>query len=134
MATQIDKFLELVIRSGLLDSSVLRDVYLGFDTRRNDADSLNQLCAHLIALKSLTPWQCEKLRQGKFKGFFLDGYCLLSRLSVDETTSTYLCKEVATGNRVAMAVTSPLLDPVKDGKIHYTIREIAEESQAGDDV
>ncbi len=104
------------------------------DADRTTASALDNVFAHLPSKGVLTKWQCDKLRTGRWKGYFLDGYCFLCQLSKDMTTSTYLCKEMATGKRVAMAVTPPALDPVKDGKIHYTVREITEESQADDDV
>jgi hypothetical protein len=54
----------------------------------------------------------------------------LSRLSVDETTSTFLCKEVASGKRVAMAVTPPALSA--DGRLQYTVRELSDDASTGE--
>lgn len=72
----------------------------------------------------LTDWQCEKLRNGKWKGFFLDGYCLLGKIEENpvNVTSTFLCREVNSGRQVAMIVTSPVL--TKGGPIQYQIRDL----------
>jgi hypothetical protein len=59
-----------------------------------------------------------------------DGYFFLSRLSVDQTTSTFLCKEVATGRRVAMAVTPPTYSA--DGRFHYAVRELSDDVSTGE--
>ena len=37
---------------------------------------LAQLCEHLIAKGALTQWQCENLRAGKYKGFFVGEFKL----------------------------------------------------------
>jgi hypothetical protein len=68
---------------------------------------------------------------GKFKGFFLDGYCLLKQIGKGLTTSTYLVREVKTGQLMAMVVTPPPAAPW-DGRIHYEIKEIPDESVSGD--
>ncbi len=130
MSTEIDRFLELALRSGLISSSALDDACVGFDVSRSEENALWDLCEHLIRKGALTRWQCEKLCSGKWKGFFLDGFCLLSRLSVDETTSTFLCKEVASGKRVAMAVTPPTYSA--DGRFHHAVRELSDDVSTGE--
>ena len=121
MAIRIDLFLELVLRSGLLTPLQLVAACNGFDVLRNDETALDELCQHLIGKDLVTEWQCEKLRMGKHKGFFLDGYCLLRHLGKDETSATYLCREVTTGKYMAMRVTPPT--HATDGQFHYELQE-----------
>jgi hypothetical protein len=130
MATKIDRFLELVLKSSLLSPSAMCEACAGFEMSSANANALSDLCEHLISKGALTRWQCDKLCSGKWKGFFLDGYCLLSRLSVDETTSTFLCKEVASGKRVAMAVTPPTYSA--DGRFHHAVRELSDDESTGE--
>jgi eukaryotic-like serine/threonine-protein kinase len=124
MATSIDKFLELVGRSSLIPPSQLVDACQGFAITRDDPQALDDLCRHLMAKGLLTDWQCEKLRVGKYKGFFLGGYCLLRKFDEDPVnmTLTFLCKEVNSDRRVAMLIASPA--STKSGRIQYKIREL----------
>jgi hypothetical protein len=133
MAIQINTFLDLVLRSGLLSSSEMCDACVGFDTLQTNENALSDLCKHLIDKRALTEWQCDKLRQGKYKGFFYDGYRLLSRLGMGETFSTYLGQQVSTGKLVEIDVTPPTIVPLKDGKFHYIVREITEEPQGNNE-
>lgn len=130
IVNSIDRFIELVIRSGLSSTPAIIVACAGFDTTRIDTKCLSELCQHLIDNGTLTRWQCDKLCSGKWKGFFLDGYCLLSHVSIDETTSTYLCKEVATGKHVAMAVTPPMHSA--DGQFHYQISKLRGDPSNGE--
>ena len=121
MATAIDKFLELLQRSGLATSSEIVAGCADFPISRKDGQGIDELCRHLVGKRVLTTWQCEKLRQGKWKGFFLDGYCLLRHLGKDETSAIYLCREVTTGKYMAMRVTPPT--HAQDGQFHYELQE-----------
>jgi serine/threonine-protein kinase len=107
LTTPLDKFLELVQKSGLASSTETVAWRAEFPFTLTDEFAVEELCLQLIGKGVLTTWQCDKLRQGKWKGFFLDGYCFLSRISMDDTSSTYLCREVATQKYVAMRVTPP---------------------------
>jgi hypothetical protein len=111
-------------RSSLASPSQLIDACQGFSITRDDSSALDELCQHLIEKGLLTDWQCEKLRKGKWKGFFLDGYCLLGKTGEDpaNSTSTYLCKNLDAGRNVEMVVTNPAL--TVGGPIQYVIREL----------
>ena len=127
-----DAFLSLVVKSDLASDVELQEARADLRAVATSASALDSLCTHLVSKGILTSWQCGKLRMGKWKGFFLDGYCLLAQISKDTTTSTYLCKEVATGKQVAMSVTPPWFDKIKDGRIHYTIRETVQDQISGE--
>jgi hypothetical protein len=126
-STEVDTFLALAVKSGLINVGDFNEVRADIDAGLPTEGALDTVCTHLSAKGILTKWQCEKLRQGKWKGFFLDGYCFLDQIGKGMTTSTYLCKEVATGRRVAMAVTPINLAP-QDGRIHYVVKELPDES------
>ena len=124
MATSIDRFLELAGRSSLVSPSQLVDACQGFAVTLDDPQALDDLCRHLMAKGLLTEWQCGKLRAGKWKGFFLDGYCLVGKISQDavNVTSTYLCREANSSRQVAMVVTNPAL--TMGGPIQYQICDL----------
>jgi serine/threonine-protein kinase len=119
--SRIDEFLLLLFASGLLTFSELRDACAGFDVNRVDDTSLDDLCKYLIANEAITPWQLDKLRQGKWKGFWLDQYRLLGHIDKAECETTYLAEEWPSGRQVALVVTPPKVR--KDGQPLYRVEE-----------
>jgi serine/threonine-protein kinase len=117
----VEQFLNLVMKSGLQSAADLKEYRMDFDAATSKSGDLDRLCTHLVSRHVLTAWQCDKLRQGKWKGFFLDGYCLLGQIGKDDTSSTYLCREVATHKYVAMRVTPPHFST--DGSFRYEIHD-----------
>src|SRR5690349_3241965 len=105
MATPLDKFLELLQRSELARPSEVVAWCADLPISSTDSQAVDELCRHLTNKGVLTTWQCDKLRQGKWKGFFLDGYCFLKQIGKDDTSSTYLCREVSTQKYMTMRVT-----------------------------
>ena len=124
-STDVDQFLALVLASGLVDQADLREACSDFQADRRKASALDALCRHLLSKETLTQWQCEKLRKGKWKGFFLHDYCLMGHLSVADKTSTYLARETGTGKLVAITITAPDL-------INYQVSELPNEGGIGD--
>ena len=115
-SSDVDEFLALLLVSDLLSVSTLRAACDGFDRQALENDELDAICSHLIAEGYLTEWQSELLRSGKYKGFRLDNYILLDALSRDEKAVTYLAKDIATGNRVALAVTATRIAPPRNAR------------------
>ncbi|HZZ30295.1 MAG TPA: serine/threonine-protein kinase [Pirellulales bacterium] len=96
VAVSIDKFLELLRRSGLVEKAQL-DQTLAEIQRPSGAtpEADSQLLAdQLIAAKLITPWQRDQLLNGKYKGFFLVGkkYKLLGHLGTGGMSSVYLAE------------------------------------------
>lgn len=120
-STPLDKFVELLQRSGLVRSEEIDSLRAEFPFTLTDQFAVDEFCRELIDKGVLTTWQCDKLRQGKWKGFFVDGYCILRHLGKDKTSAMFLCREVATGRLVAMRVTPPGLTP--DGAFHYEFHD-----------
>lgn len=101
-----DTFLDLVRRSGLVERDQLDGVLLDLKQRadgrpNNDPDLLAE---KLTDAGLLTPWQCEKLREGRHKGFFLKKYKLLDHLGTGGMSSVYLAEHVLMQRRVAIKV------------------------------
>ncbi len=123
-SSHIDKFLALTLASGLASFATLQTACADFDTTRTDERAVIDLTKHLAAKKVLTDWQIEKLRIGKYKGFYLEDYCMLMQIGKDESTATYLAYDCRTGERVALVVTPPMVSPWVDGKPVYVAREL----------
>src|SRR6185295_653216 len=58
----------------------------------------------LITAGLLTKWQCDKLKDGRHKGFFLSKYKLLGHLGTGGMSSVYLAEHVLMQRRVAIKV------------------------------
>ena len=65
------QFLDLLRRSQLLDEQEVRKFV-------NSPGDGEELAATMVKAGLLTEWQAEKLLAGKFKGFMLGNYTLLS--------------------------------------------------------
>jgi hypothetical protein len=97
-----EAFLELGIRSGLLDRQRLLD----FQGRRQaNGESLDELSAALVHEGLLTEFQAEKLLQGRWKGFVINSkYRLLERVGAGGMGCVYLAEHVLMQRRVALKV------------------------------
>ena len=60
--------------------------------------------AHLIDAGLLTKWQCDKLLEGRHKGFFLGKYKLLDHLGTGGMSSVYLAQHTLMRRNVAIKV------------------------------
>ncbi|MEE8452022.1 MAG: serine/threonine-protein kinase [Thermoguttaceae bacterium] len=163
MAKQkVDTFLDLLRRSGLVEKDQLAGALLELkqeaggrladNAGTNNADTVAE---RLVDAGLLTRWQCDKLGEGRHKGFFLGKYKLLDHLGTGGMSSVYLAEHVLMQRRVAIKVlpakrvedTSYLVrfhreaqaaaaldhrnivrayDVDNDGKIHYLVMEYIE--------
>ncbi len=154
-----ESFDELVRRSGLVDSGRL-DAILG-DLRSRHQDHLpndpHLVADALVHAGLLTGWQCEKLLEGRHKGFFLGKYKLLDHLGTGGMSSVYLAEHVLMQRRVAIKTLPPnrvddssylarfhreaqaaaalshenivrVYDVDNDGRIHYIVMEYVDGS------
>ena len=99
-------FFELVRRSGLVESDRL-DQLLDECRQLHGGklpDDAQQAADHLLDACCLTSWQCDKLLQRKYKGFFLGKYKLLGHLGTGGMSSVYLAEHVLMQRRVAIKV------------------------------
>jgi eukaryotic-like serine/threonine-protein kinase len=90
-------FLDLLRRSQLLDDEKLAE-FLNFT---GDGE---QLAAAMVKAELLTEWQAEKLLAGKFKGFVLGDYTILSYLRRSGMSQDYVARHNRTKRKVALSV------------------------------
>src|SRR5262249_7762704 len=100
-------FLELIVKSGLVEGPALDDF-----VRRHWADSdtprsPEQLAACLEKDGLLTQFQSELLLQGKWRGFLLGRYKVLDRVGCGGMGYVYLCEHRFMHRRVALKVLPP---------------------------
>jgi len=100
---KVQRFLDLVRRSGLVDNSRLQSVLDDDQVGTSETDS-KVVAERLIDEGLLTRWQTDKLLEGRHKGFFLGKYKLLSLLGTGGMSSVYLAEHVMMHRRVAIKV------------------------------
>jgi hypothetical protein len=120
-----EEFLRLLIRSELAteeESAALlaefREEYLKSTWL---PDTITAFCSYLVGAGHLTTWQCAKLRQGQWKGFYLGGFELLDLLSIDKEFSYFLARDIRDDAIVRLAITPPAR--AKGHRIEYRVVE-----------
>jgi eukaryotic-like serine/threonine-protein kinase len=121
-------FLKLAVASRLLNRSDLLTMRRDFTKVRKRGttapERFSLLTTYLIERRLLTPWQCTKLAEGRYKGFFLGRYKLLDRLGGAQATERYLAENIESGERVEISVAraghSVQLSVVRGGKVIET--------------
>src|SRR5687768_16974900 len=107
MATlTVDKFVDLVRKSGLVEEDRLNSVREEFSPESAEgggADS-QKLAQALVDRNLLTPWQCDRLKEGRHRGFILGKYKLLGLLGTGGMSSVYLAEHMLMQRRVAIKV------------------------------
>lgn len=98
-------FLELVQKSGLVPADRLKQALSELSKRAAGKPvQIEQLSQFLISEGLITQWHYEKLLTGKFKGFFLGQYKLLSLLGTGGMSTVYLAEHSLSGQRRAIKV------------------------------
>ncbi len=120
-------FLAGVKQSGLVDANrfdALLDDFQRSNINLSDSAALAQA---FIARKVLTEWQCEKLLQGRHKGFILGRYRLLSLLGTGEMSAVYLAEHIMMERRCAIKVlpANKVQDTSYLGRFHREARAVA---------
>src|SRR5215208_1128819 len=124
----IDEFAELLARSGILTNqeanewlALFRDEHPAASDASN---AIDEFCSFLIAGERVTEWQCEKLKSGRWKGFYFeDHYLLLEQIGKggDEPSSyysSYKARDSRTNN-LACLVIRPIL--YTSGRVEYRV-------------
>jgi hypothetical protein len=119
---KIEQFTTLLINSRLfseLEAQELASVFQESCRKWNTPDTVDSFCDFLIATNRLTAWQCNKLRMGKWKGFYLDNYLILEQIGKDHEFCYYKARNARDGTLVRMVVT-PMARATRPG-IEYRI-------------
>lgn len=120
-----ESFIAVVQKSGLVEAERLQRL-----TDEHRADHGNEITADslaefLVTRQVLTPWQAEKLLQGKHKGYFLGKYRLLSLLGRGGMSHVYLGEHMLMRRRCAIKVL-----PVKRVNDSSYLKRFIRESEA----
>jgi eukaryotic-like serine/threonine-protein kinase len=104
--TDVEIFLQLVLQSKLLETKQLEEVLTQIkeETRGQPIANVAILCKRLVEKGVLTSWQCQKLAEGRHKGFFLGSYKLLDWIGAGSTSSVYLAEHLLMQRQVAIRV------------------------------
>ena len=99
-------FLDLVERSGLVEDDQFQLAREEYQAQHGGAipDDAPPLADFFIKKQLLTRWHCEKLLEGKYKGFFLSKYKLLGLLGTGGMSSVYLAEHKLMNQRRAIKV------------------------------
>ncbi|RCS49262.1 serine/threonine protein kinase [Bremerella cremea] len=123
------RFIELVRKSKLVAEPVLEQALERLRATHNGqlpAD-LEKLQAFFVEQNLLSDWHCEKLKNGKYKGFFLSKYRLLKHLGTGGMSSVYLGEHTVMNRKVAIKVLprSRVNDPAYLARFHMEAQTAA---------
>ncbi|MEC9093766.1 MAG: serine/threonine-protein kinase [Planctomycetota bacterium] len=102
----VKRFVELLQKSKLVRDTVLRNALVQLKKENHDkplADT-DFVTRRLTEMDLVTPWQCEKLLDQKYKGFFLGKYKILKHIGTGGMSSVYLVKHLQMHQRRAIKV------------------------------
>jgi serine/threonine-protein kinase len=103
---EVEAFLDLLRRSELVEQSRLDAALAELQAAcggKLPADT-DAVARHLVDAGLITPWQCDRLLEGRYRGFFLGKYKLLGHLGTGGMSSVYLAEHVLMQRRVAIKV------------------------------
>jgi hypothetical protein len=116
----VEEMAAVLLKSGLMDAgaveAVLRDFRENANRRDEGRDGTAEFLEHLNSA-GLSQWQCDKLRDGKWKGYFLEGYELCDKVGREGDWMIYLARKSRPGPTVRVAV-----QPSRDRPEGFTYR------------
>jgi len=124
--TNIDAFLELGFRSGVLEPETIQSFRA--QHAGSEPQSPREYADALIEQGVLTPFQAEKLLDGRWRGFTVAGkYRLIDRLGAGGMGAVYLAEHQHMGRRVALKVLpiAQAEDPASLGRFYREARAAA---------
>jgi len=102
----VETLLDLIQRSGLVEKDRFQASIARIKGEFADKlpDDVEEVARRLVADNLLTRWQCNRLLEGRHRGFFLGRYKLLSELGTGGMSKVYLGEHVLMQRRVAIKV------------------------------
>ena len=98
------RFLQTVIKSGLLAPDDLIDVFVQFDPEEIEAAEPLQVATILVRKKLLTKFQAMQLLQGKTQGFVLGQYKITKGIREDRVGLVFLAEDTEKHELVSVKV------------------------------
>lgn len=101
-----DTFVDFVRRSDLVGKDQLAKALAELQDRLGTGavEDPQTVARHLRETGLLSQWQCDKLLEGRHKGFFLGKYKLLDHLGTGGMSAVYLAEHINMHRRVAIKV------------------------------
>ena len=93
-------FLELLEESGLLTSSQIERAVRTYDLL--SCESPRDVAKQLVRHRVLTPFQGDRLLEGRYRGFFIDRYKVREILGVGGMGNIYVAEDTRSGEKVAV--------------------------------
>ena len=122
-----ESFITGVKQSGLADPEAIETLIKTLRGEGVDTGNSAALASAMIDKGTITPWQSEKLLQGKFKGFILGRYKLLNLLGKGEMSSIYLAEHTRMKRKCAIKVlpANKVRDTSYLGRFHREAQAVA---------
>ncbi len=105
--TTPDALYELILRSGIIESSVLQSYRDEVEAKGNAPTKVKHLARGLVEAGILTYFQAEQFLRGKWRGFTIGKYRILERLGQGGMGMVYLAEHQKMKHRVAIKVLPP---------------------------
>lgn len=116
--TTFDEFLSIVRKSALVDAWRLDDFISKYQHPADQAYDPKAFLEQLARVNLITKWQAHKLLQGKYRGFFLGKYKILSLIGKGGMGAVYLAEHQVMRRLCALKV----LPTARDGDTSYLER------------
>ena len=102
----VETFLDLVQRSGLVEKDRLQALVAQLEKESGGKlpSDVDEVGRRFVAENLISQWQCDRLLEGKYRGFFLGRYKLLGQLGAGGMSTVYLGEHVLMQRRVAIKV------------------------------
>jgi hypothetical protein len=104
---RLECFIYFLRKSQLCTEQQIVQVVSSFEMERGDiasGDAVTQFCDFIVSKNIVTAWQCDKLKAGRCRGFYLDDYLLLEVVDQDNTSRSYRARDLRDGTTVRLVV------------------------------
>ena len=114
----VEEFADLLIKSRLVSQSQCETLTASYRkeyvTSAITGDSITSWSAYLVKNGALTCWQCSKIRQRQYKGFFLDKFKIMDYHGHSDDQGIYLAQNMDSKQIVRLSIEDAIKR--KDGK------------------